>query len=105
MYLSQQARQGGRERDVRLGTFLCDDWTAFGLDQLEWHGPERGRHGVESLTSAVCAFRWVLSYTLHTAAHSWWSSLHHGWNVRAIHYRNTNIAALRYFLKHVLVSL
>ena len=81
-------------------TGQLSDWTSS-----SGTAPERGRHGVESLTSAVCAFRLVLSYTLHTDAHSWWSSLHHGWNVRAIHYRNNNIAALRYFLKHVLVSL
>lgn len=66
MFLSQQAGQGGREREVRHGKFLCDDWTAFGLDQLEWHGLREGRHSVESLTSAVCAFTLVLSYALHT---------------------------------------
>lgn len=66
MFLSQQAGQRGREREVRLGKFLCDDWTAFGPYQLEWHGLREGRHGVESLTSAVCAFRLVLSYELHT---------------------------------------
>lgn len=78
MFLSQQAGQGGCEREVRLGKFLCDDWTAFGLDQHQWYGLQEDRHGVESLTSAVCAFRLVLSYTLHTDAHSWWISHHRG---------------------------
>ena len=66
---SKQDREaaGGK---FRLGRFLCDDWTAFGLDQLQWHGLREGRHGVESLTSAMCAFRLVLSYAVHTHTHT-----------------------------------
>lgn len=74
MYLSQHGGKGGHEREVRLGKFLCDDWTALGADQSEWHSLPEGRHRVESLTSDVCALRpgFVLHITLaHMYAHSW----------------------------------
>lgn len=57
MYLSQHGGKGGHEREVRLGKFLCDDWTALGADQSEWHSLPEGRHRVESFTSDVCALR------------------------------------------------
>lgn len=74
MYLSQHGGKGGHEREVRLGKFLCDDWTALGADQPEWHSLPEGRHRVESLTSDVCALRpgFVLHITLaHMYAYSW----------------------------------
>lgn len=66
--------KGGHEREVRLCKFLCDDWTALGADQPEWHSLPGGRHRVESLTSDVCALGpgFVLRITLaHMSAHSW----------------------------------
>lgn len=105
MFLSQQAGQGGLPRGKSgLGKFLCDDWTAFGLDQLEWHGLREGRHGVESLTSAVCVHSGWCCLTHYTHRRSQLvvkpsSGLECAWShcKNVLHYSNNNNLPLGVF--------
>lgn len=60
--------KGGPGREAALGRFLCDDWTALGARQLEWHNlPEGDPHRGIPFIRRACAC--ALSRTRCCVAH------------------------------------